>query len=135
VTDLCHGGELFDRIVEYKNFTEEKAAAILREVLQAVAYCHAHKIVHRDLKPENVLFDKKGDDSMVKVIDFGNAHQMRTANERMTTKFGSVYYIAPEVLKGQGYNEKCDIWSIGVIMFILLSGYPPFDGMNDNQIY
>jgi calcium-dependent protein kinase len=99
-------------------------------VLSAVAYCHGKKVAHRDLKPENILLDtKKGD--IVKVIDFGTS-QVFDNSEKMHQTYGTPYYIAPEVLK-QEYNEKCDLWSIGVILFVLLCGYPPFNGGNKDS--
>lgn len=88
-------------------------------------------MAHRDLKPENILLDSKRNDH-IKVIDFGTS-QVFDSEEKMTQTFGTAYYIAPEVLKKQ-YNEKCDMWSIGVIMYILLSGTPPFNGANDGEI-
>ena len=89
------------------------------------------KIVHRDLKPENLLLDK-GADPKVTIIDFGTSAVFDTS-KKMSQKFGTPYYIAPEVLK-KNYDEKCDMWSIGVILYILLCGYPPFNGANDKQI-
>jgi calcium-dependent protein kinase len=85
--------------------------------------------VHRDLKPENLLLDKDEQSPKIKIIDFGTSQHFVT-DQSMSQKFGTPYYIAPEVLKKK-YNAKCDIWSIGVIMYILLSGYPPFNGAND----
>lgn len=132
VTELCTGGELFDSIVASKSFTEKKAARIIQQVLSAISYCHTNKIVHRDLKPENLLLDKPGDDATIKVIDFGLS-RVFDPNKKMRHKLGTVYYIAPEVLQCQ-YDEKCDVWSCGVITFIMLCGYPPFNGQADEQI-
>lgn len=89
------------------------------------------KVVHRDLKPENLLLDK-GEDPKITIIDFGTS-AVFDSNKKMSQKFGTPYYIAPEVLK-KNYDEKCDLWSIGVILYILLCGYPPFNGANDKQI-
>jgi len=100
-------------------------------VLSAINYCHTSKIVHRDLKPENLLLDK-GQDPKITIIDFGTS-AVFDSNKKMNQKFGTPYYIAPEVLK-KNYDEKCDLWSIGVILYILLCGYPPFNGANDKQI-
>ena len=125
------GGELFDEIIKRKTFTEKDAAEIIKQVLEAVAYCHAHHVVHRDLKPENLLLDDKDGDS-IKVIDFGTS-QVFDPNNKMDQTYGTAYYIAPEILN-RSYDEKCDIWSIGVIMYILLTGRPPFDGKRDEQI-
>eukprot|EP01017_Pseudomicrothorax_dubius_P023101 TRINITY_DN2479_c0_g6_i1.p1 TRINITY_DN2479_c0_g6~~TRINITY_DN2479_c0_g6_i1.p1 ORF type:complete len:402 (+),score=120.69 TRINITY_DN2479_c0_g6_i1:84-1289(+) len=132
VTDLCSGGELFDKIIEKKFFNEREAAKILKQIISAVLYCHKHKIVHRDLKPENVLYETGKDDSLIKVIDFGTS-KVFDPNQKMTQKFGTPYYIAPEVLRGK-YDEKCDVWSIGVIAYVLLCGYPPFNGGSDRII-
>lgn len=94
-----------------------------------MAYFHDIGVVHRDLKPENVLIDKELNNTL-KIIDFGTSI-MRKEHEQLTNTHGTSYYIAPEVLKKK-YNEKCDVWSIGVILFILLSGKPPFDGKDDD---
>lgn len=104
----------------------------MHQVVSAVNYCHTKSIVHRDLKPENLLLDRAGSISSIKVIDFGTSQAFRK-NQRMKEKFGTPYYIAPEVLR-QDYNEKCDIWSCGVILYILLSGRPPFNGITDKEI-
>ena len=96
-----------------------------------MAYCHAKNIVHRDLKPENLLIDEE-DESTIKIIDFGTS-QVFDPEKKMDQTYGTAYYIAPEVLQHK-YDEKCDVWSIGVIMYILLTGRPPFDGGTDNQI-
>ena len=116
---------------------------IIQQVLSAIAYCHGNSIVHRDLKPENLLLDSKNN-NIIKVIDFGTSARFVSENgqpAKLTQTFGTAYYIAPEVLNAAdesqanaGYNEKCDIWSIGVILYILLSGRPPFDGKDDKEI-
>jgi calcium-dependent protein kinase len=129
VTDFCQGGELFDKIIEEKYFTEAKAAKIIKQVLSAIAYCHKRSLVHCDLKPENIMVEK---DDVVRVIDFGNS-ALCAKDKKLSSKFGSVYYVAPEVLGGS-YNEKCDVWSIGVILFLLLCGKPPFNGSTDQII-
>ena len=98
-----------------------------------IAYCHENDIVHRDLKPENILIeDIKSSKLNVKVIDFG-ASSLTDPNQKLRDKFGTIYYIAPEVLKGS-YDEKCDVWSLGVILYIMLSGEPPFNGHTDEEI-
>ena len=104
----------------------------MRQILSVVAYCHERNIVHRDLKPENFLLDTTDDDANLKVIDFGTA-QFFTHGVHLTQKFGTPYYIAPEVLK-KNYNHSCDVWSAGVNMYILLCGFPPFGGQTDEQI-
>ncbi len=104
----------------------------MKQVLQAVSYCHSKNIVHRDLKPENLLLESEDPKSTLKVIDFGTS-QVFDPEAKMNQTYGTPYYIAPEILKGE-YNEKCDIWSCGVILYILLCGRPPFDGDNDDEI-
>lgn len=135
VTELCTGGELFDRIIEADRhrFSEIKAATIMLQVLSAVSFCHANNIVHRDLKPENLLLSAKSLESTLKVIDFGLSKNF-DPNSKMKHKMGTIFYMAPEVLKGL-YDEKCDIWSCGVIAYILLSGSPPFKGPNDEATH
>ena len=103
----------------------------MKQVLSAIAYCHSKNIVHRDLKPENLLLDSETSGT-IKVIDFGTS-QVFDPKSKMHQTYGTPYYIAPEILAGE-YNEKCDIWSCGVIMYILLCGRPPFDGENDDEI-
>ena len=129
ITELCKGGELFDEIAKEGSFSEQKAAGIIKQILMSVAYCHDKNVVHRDLKPENVLIDKEQNNTL-KIIDFGTATQFKN-DELMKEVYGTSYYIAPDVLKKRGYNEKCDVWSIGVILYILLSGMPPFSGEGD----
>lgn len=104
----------------------------MQQLLEALSYCHANNIVHKDLKPENILLEKKHDIESIKLIDFGTAQKF-DPKKKMTTVIGTPYYVAPEVLKGS-YDEKCDIWGAGVIMFVLLSGVPPFNGKDDDEI-
>lgn len=131
VTDLCTGGELFEKIVQEKIFTEKQAAEYMRQILSAIAYCHEKQLVHCDLKPENIMLESPNS-SLIKIIDFGNS-SICTKDQRLTNKFGSVYYVAPEVLNSS-YDEKCDVWSLGVILYLLLTGKPPFNGNSDQQI-
>lgn len=128
VMELLENGELFDKIKQAQHFSESQAKKSIREILEAVNYLHKKKIVHRDLKPENILFSKN---DVLKIADFGTSKFF--SKTKMKKTHGTPYYIAPEVINGH-YNEKCDVWSIGVIMYILLSGYPPFNGPNDEQI-
>ncbi len=104
----------------------------MKQILSAVNYCHSKNIVHRDLKPENLLYDTDLPGASLKVIDFGTS-QVYDPAKKMNQTYGTPYYIAPEILAGE-YNEKCDIWSLGVLLFILLSGKPPFDGATDDEI-
>lgn len=140
ITELCTGGELFDRIIEKTqsdegHFSERDAASLVMCILDAIAYCHDQKgIVHRDLKPENFLFSSRDDNAVIKIIDFGLSRHDDMKAGVMNTKVGTPYYVAPEVLNRE-YTKSCDIWSIGVITYILLCGYPPFYGDTDNQIF
>lgn len=102
-------------------------------MMSAITYCHNHGIAHRDLKPENLLLSEPNDTKNIKVIDFGTSKAFGS-NHHMKEKFGTVYYIAPEVLT-YDYDEKCDVWSAGVILYIMLCGYPPFNARTDEEIY
>jgi calcium-dependent protein kinase len=137
VMELCTGGELFDRIIQKteqgKQFTEKEVAQIFQQMMSAINYCHSNKIVHRDLKPENLLLANKDENSPIKVIDFGMS-RIFNDKQAMFDKVGTAYYISPEVLDGF-YDEKCDIWSAGIILYILLCGYPPFNGNDDDEIF
>ncbi|XP_010923438.1 calcium-dependent protein kinase 20 isoform X2 [Elaeis guineensis] len=124
VMELCEGGELFDRIVARGHYTERAAAAVTRTIVEVVQMCHKHGVMHRDLKPENFLFSNKKETSALKAIDFGLSIFFRPG-ERFTEIVGSPYYMAPEVLK-RNYGPEVDVWSAGVILYILLCGVPPF---------
>lgn len=132
VTELCTGGELFEQILKEKNFSEQKAADLMRQMLSAIAYCHERRLAHCDLKPENIIFESQTAANLIKIIDFGNSAFLEGEN-KLTNRFGSVYYVAPEVLLSS-YTEQCDVWSLGVILFLILSGKPPFNGANDQII-
>ncbi|CAD8215479.1 unnamed protein product [Paramecium octaurelia] len=126
ITEYLEGEELFQKIINLKHFTEKIAADYMRQILGAVVHCHEKKIVHRGLKPEVIIFENKKPNSNLKIIDFGLSCKIEN-NQNLTEICGSRYYIAPEILK-QNYNEKCDVWSCGVILYIMLCGYPPFGG-------
>ena len=145
--ELCTGGELLSKVK--KPLKEKEIAKIFKQIMSAIAYCHEKGIVHRDMKLENILFATESEDSPIKIIDFGlsvllGKKETKNENEttdlkkygfkRMTTKVGTIYYMSPEVIKGN-YDEKCDIWACGVILYTLLSGYPPFNGQTDKDIY
>lgn len=132
VTEICKGGELFDEILNRSKFDEKDAAVVMRQLLAAINYCHKKSIVHRDLKPENMLLEQDKDLEKLKIVDFGTSMSF-DPDRALDEKLGTAYYIAPEVIK-KNYNEKCDLWSCGVIMYILLSGEPPFnDPKADNE--
>ena len=137
ITDYCANGELYDQI-KYK-YNENQLAVLFYQVLSGIAYLHTNNIVHRDLKLENILIteietNKKTNDRYfwIKIIDFGTA-KFFDKNKKEKSVVGSSYYIAPEVLK-KSYNEKCDTWSIGVILYMLIVGRAPFDGSDDEEI-
>uniref|UniRef100_A0A0G4HAB5 Calcium-dependent protein kinase 1 n=1 Tax=Chromera velia CCMP2878 TaxID=1169474 RepID=A0A0G4HAB5_9ALVE len=134
VMELYTGGELFDKIIKENRLDEPTAAMYLKQVLSGITYCHKHNIVHRDLKPENLLLESADPGAMIKIIDFGTSRVFSTEGGRkMHQKLGTPYYVAPEVLRKR-YDEKCDVWSCGVILYILLCGSPPFGGQSDNEI-
>ncbi|XP_065867169.1 calcium-dependent protein kinase 8-like [Euphorbia lathyris] len=124
VMELCEGGELFDRIVARGHYTERAAAAVMRTIVEVVQMCHKHGVMHRDLKPENFLFGNKKETAPLKAIDFGLSVFFKPG-ERFNEIVGSPYYMAPEVLK-RNYGQEVDVWSAGVILYILLCGVPPF---------
>ena len=133
VSEYCKGGELFDVISQKGSFSEKEASIIMKQLMSAICYSHQNGIVHRDLKPENILMDNDSDDLIIKIIDWGCAKTLKK-KEKLHEADGTSYYIAPEVLRGE-YDEKCDIWACGVIFYILLCGYPPFNGDNDEEIF
>jgi len=128
VQELCLGGELFDRLDEQPDYhyTEQQCARLIKQMLSAVRYIHSKGIVHRDLKLENFLFSTTSPDSEIKMIDFGLSKHF-THGQQHNEAVGTPYTVAPEVLRGK-YDEKCDVWAIGVITYLLLSGDPPFGG-------
>ena len=133
ISEYLAGGELFDRIIEVHNFSEAQAAKLIEQVISAVVYLHKHNIIHRDLKPENIVFESKDKDSLIKIIDFGTSRKVKK-DEKLKSRLGTAYYIAPEVL-GMCYDSKCDVWSCGVILYVLLFGIPPFNGKTDDEIF
>lgn len=134
VMELCAGGELFDRIIDAGSFTEGVAATLMQQIIRAVYYMHQNKVAHRDLKPENFLFTSKEpiENNCLKIIDFGLSCKF-VEGQMLATKAGTPYYVAPQVLSGK-YDESSDLWSCGVIMFVLLCGYPPFFGDSDQEV-
>ncbi|XP_056878716.1 calcium/calmodulin-dependent protein kinase type 1D [Takifugu flavidus] len=134
IMQLVSGGELFDRIVEKGFYTEKDASTLIRQVLDAVNYLHRMSIVHRDLKPENLLYFNSQDESKIMISDFGLSKMEGTGNV-MSTACGTPGYVAPEVLAQKPYSKAVDCWSIGVIAYILLCGYPPFYDENDSKLF
>jgi calcium-dependent protein kinase len=133
VMELCTGGQLFDKIITEKNFSETVAANYMFDLVSAIKYCHDMRLVHRDLKPENLLLEDDSDHSRLKIIDFGTSQYFKP-QEKLQAFVGTPYFVAPEVIKGS-YNEKCDVWSLGVILYTMLSGSPPFPGSKTETIY
>ena len=153
--ELCTGGELLTR-AQKTELKEKDIARIFYQIISGVAYIHGMGIAHRDLKLENILFSTENPTSPIKIIDFGFSVFMDKNNEkskedkkdkdnentdpkkfgfkRLKSKVGTLYYISPEIIKGN-YDEKCDIWACGVILYILLAGYPPFSGNTDKEVY
>ncbi|KAI5555419.1 hypothetical protein BDE02_19G079400 [Populus trichocarpa] len=133
VMELCAGGELFDRIVAKGHYSEKEAAKLTKNIIGVVEYCHCLGVMHRDLKPENFLFDKPGDDAKLKTTDFGLSVFYKPG-QYFYDVVGSPYYVAPEVLL-KHYGPQADVWSAGVILYILLSGVPPFWAETDSGIF
>lgn len=133
ITELAKGGELYDQICNIKNYSENDAAVIMKQILSGIFYIHSKNIVHRDLKPENIVLETNiSGDLFLKIIDFGSANYFEEYN-KLTLKVGSPQYMAPEVINKE-YDNKCDIWSCGIILYVLLCGSPPFDGPDDKSI-
>jgi calcium/calmodulin-dependent protein kinase I len=122
VLELITGGELFDRICEKERYTEREARACIVQLAAAIQFAHARGVVHRDLKPENILLKSRNNDTSIKLADLGFAKVLSSPTDTMTTPCGTPGYVAPEVLMGRAYTASCDIWSLGVIFYILLCG-------------
>mmetsp|Transcript_76222 Transcript_76222/g.105436 ORF Transcript_76222/g.105436 Transcript_76222/m.105436 type:complete len:211 (+) Transcript_76222:303-935(+) len=124
--ELMQGGELFDMLMDKEIFTEKEARDIIAPIIDAIKYCHSLDIIHRDIKPENLLLSSKDPElAQVKVADFGMARFVSVDTLAQTT-CGTPGYVAPEILMQKPYGKECDFWSIGVVLYILLSGMPPF---------
>lgn len=141
VLEYLDGGELFDYITDRDHLTEADAARFFKQMMSAIIYCHKNRICHRDLKPDNFMLASKDQDAYIKLIDFGLSRsfykfQGEGQGEiiRMETRVGTSLYMAPEVLT-KNYTNACDTWSLGVILYIMLCGCPPFDGEDDQEIY
>lgn len=133
VFEIMNGGELYDRICDKEQFTETEAASVLRPLVDALKYCHSQGVAHRDIKPENLLFEEEGDHSLIKVADFGMAKIVDNSTNVMSTVCGTQAYLAPEVISNQKYDFACDIWSLGVVLYVMLCGYPPFDSDSNEE--
>ena len=133
VTEYCSGGELFERIQKIKRFSENLAAKYMLDIVSAVMHCHDCDIVHRDLKPENLLFEDDSEGAQLKLIDFGTSRFIPD-DKKLRKPIGTCYYMAPEVLTSE-YGKKVDVWSLGVILFAMLSGNVPFPGKSDQEIF
>ncbi|KAH6834105.1 calcium-dependent protein kinase 2 [Perilla frutescens var. hirtella] len=133
VMELCGGGELFDRIVQKGHYSERKAAQLMKTIVGVVEACHSLGVMHRDLKPENFLFDTPDEDAKLKATDFGLSVFYKPG-QYLSDVVGSPYYVAPEVLH-KFYGPEIDVWSAGVILYILLCGVPPFWAETDNGIF
>ena len=137
IMEECLGGEFFDRLAvrakQLNMYTERDAAKIFKQILEAVNYLHAHGVCHRDLKPENILFSTIEEDSPLKLIDFGLSKVFNGDDNTMKGAVGTTFYMAPEVITGK-YNEKCDVWACGVILYIMLCGKPPFYSKDEEEL-
>ncbi|ELP90303.1 calcium-dependent protein kinase, putative, partial [Entamoeba invadens IP1] len=119
ITDLVRGGELFDRISNKTYYQEDKAKLVVKRLVSAIAYLHSLNIVHRDLKPENILLKDMDDDTDVRIADFGFSKMITEEAQMLITSCGTPVYVAPEVLNAKGYGMEVDMWSIGVITYVL----------------
>jgi len=137
VTERYTGGELFDKIVDNTTdngcLPEDQAVKIIKSLLEAVQHLHSKDIVHRDIKPENVLFESNEEGSSVKLIDFGLSRVHGLYDSDMTNQVGTAYYMSPDILQGK-YDRSCDLWAVGVVAYILLCGYPPFNGDTEHDV-
>jgi len=134
IMEVMSGGELFDRIVEKECYNEAEARKAFKDMLMAIKYLHEKGIVHRDLKPENLLYASKEDDAVLKLADFGLAHILKD-NQLLSSACGTPGYVAPEVLAKKGYGKEVDMWGLGVILYILLSGCPPFYHEDHSELF
>lgn len=135
VFDLVTGGELFDEVVAREYYSEHDASLCMQQVLDSVCYCHKQNVLHRDLKPENLLLADKAKDAVVKLADFGLAVELNTTEPSWYGFAGTPGYLSPEVLKREPYYKPVDIWACGVILYILLVGYPPFWDEDQKRLY
>ncbi|OWM70448.1 hypothetical protein CDL15_Pgr011924 [Punica granatum] len=131
VLDLCNGPDLHQLLVNAgRPFSESEAAPLFAQLMRAVAHCHRHGVAHRDIKPDNILFDPTG---RLKLADFGSADTFSAGP--LSGLVGTPYYVAPEVVAGRAYGEKVDVWSAGVVLYMMLAGFPPFYGETAVEIF
>jgi len=149
ITEKCTGGEVFDRLLKVKRFSEQEVVSITTQALRAIEYIHSKNIIHRDIKAENFLYASdyqkpssvlglsnhitNTSSSEIKLIDFGLAVRLKSDNEILTSVVGSAHYLAPEMIRQQ-YSKAVDLWSAGVMIYLMLYGRYPFDGNNDDMI-
>ena len=133
VMELCEGNDSYQQIVKKEKCDEKKVVSLIAKVLLGIAHCHSRGVTHRDLKPENILYESNSPDAEIKIIDFGLSRKY-SKDVKLHSVLGTPYYVAPEVLKGN-YDQKCDIWSIGAMTYLLLCGKPPFNGSTDKEIF
>ena len=136
ISELMLGGELYDRILQMKRFTEQDVAQILYQLLRGLNYMHKKNIAHRDIKPENILMYSKDKSNLdLKITDFGFAKCYDPNEGGLTETLGSPLYMAPEIIKKLQYDCSVDIWALGVLTYIMLSGKPPFKGKSKDEVF
>ena len=133
ILELCEGGQIFDRLISMGSINEQDVANIFRQMVQLVDQCHTLGIAHRDVKPENFLLSSDKEDATIKAADFGLS-QFFVSGKPFKSLIGSAYYVAPEVLN-RSYGPKADMWSLGVCLYVMLSGSPPFEGDGEGEIF
>ena len=130
IMELCSGGHLVSRMRQVSRFTENEAADLVTKMCGAILYCHQHGVCHRDIKLDNFVYESEEEFAELKLIDFGLSHLLECSTDMMTERVGTLSYMAPEILNNHPYTEKCDMWSIGVVTYILLAGRRPFHSQN-----
>jgi len=135
ILELARGGDVFDRLGRRTVYTEADARRLSKCLLESMAYIHSRYVTHRDIKPENLLLMEENDDSLIKIADFGFARQFEPGEPKLVTRCGTPAFVAPEILVGAKYNHKGDMWSIGVCLYLLLGGYPPFQADNHKDLF